>query len=123
MSHLVQIANCLSIEVKLSIFDSCSTLESLRNQICFIPGLLGAYLLFLLYSLLFQCFKTHRKARLGEVNLLCCLFLLHSFLHEKACMSCHLTTLYLSHAPLLIRGVLIDLGSAFYTYGGFAYFG
>ena len=109
----MQVANCLSIEVKLAIFDSCSAWESLRNQIFFIPGVLGAYLLFLLYSLLFQCFKAHRKARLGEVNQLCCLFLLHSFLHEKACMSCHLTTLYFSHAPLLIRGVLDRFGIIF----------
>ena len=99
----MQVANCLSIEVKLAIFDSCGALESFRNQICFIPGLLGAHLLFLLYSLLFQCFKAHRKARLGEVNQLCCLFLLHSFLHEKACMSFHSTTHYLAHAPLTIR--------------------
>ena len=103
MSHLVQVAICLSIEVKLAIFDSCSTWESIRNQICFIPGLLGALLLFLLCWLLFQFLKHIRKARLGEVNQLCCLFLLHSFLHEKACMSCHSTTHYLAHAPLPIR--------------------
>ena len=78
--------------VKLSLFDSCSAWEIPRNQIFFIPGLLGALLLFLLYCLLFQCFKAHRKARLGEVNELCCLFLLHSFLHAKACMSCHSAT-------------------------------
>ena len=96
----MQVDNCLSIEVKIAIFDSCSAWESLRNQICFIPGLLGAILL---YCLLFQCFKAHRKARLGEVNQLCCLFLLHSFLHAKACMSCHSTTHYLAHAPFPIR--------------------
>ena len=67
-SHHVQVDNCLSIEVKIAIIDSWSAWESLRNQIFFIPGLLGAHLLFLLYSLLFQCFKAHRKARLGEVN-------------------------------------------------------
>ena len=99
----MKVANFLSIEVKLAIIDSWSTWESPGNQICFIPGLLGAYLLFLLYCLLFQCFKAHRKARLGEVNQLCCLFLLHSFLHTKACMSWHSTTHYLSHAPLPIR--------------------
>ena len=102
-SHHVQVVNCLSIEVKLAIFDSCSTWESLRNQICFIPGLLGALLLFLLYCLLFQCFKAHRKARLGEVNLFFAPFILHSFLHVKACMICHFTTHQLAHVPLPIR--------------------
>ena len=118
----MKVVNFLSIEVKLSIFDSCSTWESLRNQICFIPGLLGALLLFLLYCLLFQCFKAHRKARLGEVNQLCCLFLLHSFLHAKAYMSCHLTTLYLAHAPLLIRGVLDRFGISFLHLWGICLF-
>ena len=96
----MQVANCLSTEVKLAIFDSCNAWESLRNQICFILGLLGALLL---YCLLFQCFKAHRKARLGEVNLFFPPFILHSFLHAKACMICHYTTHYLSHAPLPIH--------------------
>ena len=61
----MQVVNCLSIEVKLAIIDSWSALESPGNQICFIPGLLGALLLFLL----FQFLKHIRKARLGEVNL------------------------------------------------------
>ena len=99
----MQIANCLSIEVKISIIDSWSAWESLRNQIFFIPGLLGAHLLFLLYSLLFQCFKAHRKARIGEVNLFFSPFILHSFLHAKACTHYHSTTHYLAHAPLPIR--------------------
>ena len=103
MSHLVQVANCLSIKVKLAISNSCSAWESLRNQICFIPGLLGAYLLFLLYCLLFQCFKAHGKARLGEVNLFFILHILLSFLHAKACMSFHSTTLYLAYAFFPIR--------------------
>ena len=92
----MQVANCLSIEVKLAIFDSCSAWEILRNPIYFIPGLLGALLLF-------QCFKAHRKARLGEVNLFFTPFILHSFLHAKAYMSFHSTTHYLSHAPFPIR--------------------
>ena len=66
--HLVQVVFYLSIVVKLALFDSCSAWESPRNQICFIPSLLGTLLLFLLYSLVFQCFKANVKARLGEVN-------------------------------------------------------
>ena len=54
------------------------------------------FFFFLLYFLLFQCFKAHRKARLGEVNQFFVLFILHSFLHAKACMSCHSTTLQLA---------------------------
>ena len=74
---------------KLAIIDSWSAWESLGNQIYFIPGLLGALLLFLL----FQCFKAKGKARLGEVDLFFVLHILHSFLLVKACMSFHSITL------------------------------
>ena len=58
----MQVVIYLSIVVKLALSESCSIWETSRNQICFIPGLLSTLLLFLLYCLLFQCFKAKGKA-------------------------------------------------------------
>ena len=54
VSHLVQVVFYIFIVVKISSINSCSTWEIPRNQIYFIPGLLGALLLF---SALFPSFS------------------------------------------------------------------
>ena len=61
----MQVVLHTSIVVKLAKFESWSTWETSWNQICFIPGLPSACLLFL-------SFKAIGKVWLGEVNLFFC---------------------------------------------------